>query len=73
MTLSASAAWRGQTPPRISDSLDSPELAAAYDRFGMLQFDHGQQLVALFISRGEKASSISARAQDAWQPMLRRL
>jgi ubiquinone/menaquinone biosynthesis C-methylase UbiE len=61
MTLSASAARRGQTPPRISVSLDSPELAAAYDRFGMLQFDHGKQLVALLqIARGESVLDIGA-------------
>lgn len=60
MTLSASVARRGQTP-RISDSLDSPELAAAYDRFGMLQFEHGKQLVALLhIARGERVLDVGA-------------
>jgi len=61
MTHSASAARRGQTQPVISDSLDSPELAAAYDRFGMVQFEHGKQLVALLhISQGESVLDIGA-------------
>ena len=61
MALSASAARRGQTPPLISDSLDSPELAAAYDRFGILQFEHGKQLIALLhIVRGERVLDIGA-------------
>jgi SAM-dependent methyltransferase len=61
MTLSASAVRRGQTPPLISDSLDSPELAAAYDRFGMLQFEHGKRLTELLhIARGESVLDIGA-------------
>ncbi len=61
MTHSASAAQRGQTQPLISNSLDSPELAAAYDRLGMLQFEHGKQLAALLhIARGESVLDIGA-------------
>ncbi len=61
MTHSSSAALRGQTQQRISAGLDSPELAAAYDRFGMLQFEHGKQLVALLqIERGESVLDIGA-------------
>jgi SAM-dependent methyltransferase len=45
----------------ISDNLDSPELAAAYDRFGLLQFEHGKQLTALLkIARGERVLDIGA-------------
>jgi arsenite methyltransferase len=61
MTHSASAALRGQTQPVINASLDSPQLAAAYDRFGMLQFEHGKKLVALLhIARGESVLDIGA-------------
>ena len=60
-THSDSAARRGQIRPPISASLDSPELAAAYDRFGTLQFEHGKQLVALLdIARGESVLDIGA-------------
>lgn len=59
MTHSASAALRGQTV--ISASLDSPELAAAYDRFGTLQFEHGKLLVArLQIAPGDSVLDIGA-------------
>jgi arsenite methyltransferase len=61
MTHSPLAAWRGQTEPLIRANLDSPELAAAYDHFGMLQFEHGKQLVALLhIARGESVLDIGA-------------
>lgn len=61
MTHSASAARRGQTQALISASLDLPELAAAYDRFGMLQFEHGKELVALLgIAPGESVLDIGA-------------
>ena len=61
MTHSASAARRGQTGPLISASFDSPELAAAYDRFGVLQFEHGKELVALLhIAPGESVLDIGA-------------
>ena len=61
MTHSASAALRGQTQTLISASLDLPELAQAYDRFGMLQFQHGKQLVALLhLARGESVLDIGA-------------
>jgi arsenite methyltransferase len=61
MTHSASAALRGQTRTVISASLDSPELAAAYDRFGMLQFEHGKLLVALLqIAPGDSVLDIGA-------------
>ena len=61
MTHSASAARRGQTGPLISASLDSPLLAAAYDRFGVLQFEHGKQLLALLhIAPGESVLDVGA-------------
>ena len=61
MTHSASTAPRGQTQALISASLDSPVLAAAYDRFGVLQFEHGKQLVALLhVARGESVLDIGA-------------
>ena len=61
MTHSASAALPGQTQPLINASLDSPELAAAYDHFGKLQFEHGKKLVALLhIARGENVLDIGA-------------
>lgn len=61
MSLSASAGRRSQTAPLISDSLDSPELAAAYDHFGMLQFEHGKQLTELLhIARGESVLDVGA-------------
>jgi len=61
MTHSASTTLGGQTQPLLNPSLDSPELAAAYDRFGMLQFEHGKQLVALLhIVRGERVLDIGA-------------
>ena len=61
MTHSAPAALGGQTQPLIRASLNSPELAAAYDRFGMLQFDHGKQLVALLhIARRESVLDVGA-------------
>jgi ubiquinone/menaquinone biosynthesis C-methylase UbiE len=61
MTQSASAAVRTQTEPAISASLDSPELAAAYDRFGMVQFEHGKELLALLhIAPGNSVLDIGA-------------
>jgi len=61
MTRSASAARHGQIQPLISASLDSPELAAAYDHLGMLQFEHGKELVGLLhIARGERVLDIGA-------------
>ena len=61
MTHSASAVMRGQTQPAISASLDSPELAAAYDRFGMVQFEHGKELLALLhIAPGDSVLDIGA-------------
>ena len=61
MTHSPSAAVRGHPEPLISASLDSPELAAAYDRLGIVQFEHGKQLVALLqIAPGEKVLDIGA-------------
>jgi arsenite methyltransferase len=61
MTHSPSAVLRSQTQPAISTSLDSPELAAAYDRFGVLQFEHGKQLVALLhITPGDSVLDIGA-------------
>jgi arsenite methyltransferase len=61
MTYPASAAPRGQTQPRISASLDSPELAAAYDRLGTRQLEHGKQLVALLaVAPGNHVLDIGA-------------
>ena len=61
MAQSTSVALRGQIQPIVSASLDSPELAAAYDNVGMLQFEHGKQLVALLhIARGESVLDIGA-------------
>jgi ubiquinone/menaquinone biosynthesis C-methylase UbiE len=61
MKSSASAALRGQTQPAISASLDSPELAAAYDRFGVVQFEHGKELLALLhIAPGDSVLDIGA-------------
>ena len=61
MTQSASAAVRGQTQPAVSAGLDSPELAAAYDRSGMLQFEHGKELLALLhIAPGHSVLDIGA-------------
>jgi arsenite methyltransferase len=61
MTHSASTGRRGQIQPLISASLDSRELAAAYDRFGILQFEHGKQLVALLrIAPGESVLDVGA-------------
>jgi SAM-dependent methyltransferase len=61
MTQSASAALRSQIQPSISAGLDSPELAAAYDRFGMVQFEHGKELLALLgIAPGNNVLDIGA-------------
>lgn len=61
MTHSASAALHGQIQPAISADHDSPELAAAYDRFGTLQFEHGKLLVALLqIAPGDSVLDIGA-------------
>jgi len=61
MTRSASAPLHGQSQPLISAGLDSPLLAAAYDRFGVLQFEHGKELVALLhIVRGESVLDVGA-------------
>jgi arsenite methyltransferase len=61
MTHSASARLRGKSEPVISASLDSPELAAAYDRFGVLQFEHGKQLVALLhVAPGDNVLDVGA-------------
>lgn len=61
MTLSASISLHDKIRPLISADLDSPVLAAAYDRFGMLQFEHGKELVALLhIAPGESILDIGA-------------
>ena len=61
MTHSASVPLGGQAQPIISASLDSPELAAAYDRYGVLQFEHGKQLMALLhIAPGDNVLDVGA-------------
>ena len=47
--------------PVIDLSLDTPELAATYDKVSVLQFDYGKELIrALNISAGERVLDIGA-------------
>src|SRR6516225_6683835 len=52
---------RGFSEPGIALHRDTPELAAAYDRTSLYQFENGKQLVsALNISDGERVLDIGA-------------
>ena len=60
--MSASSAITGvSSEPGIGLNRDTPELAAAYDRTSLYQFENGKQLVsALNISDGERVLDIGA-------------
>jgi ubiquinone/menaquinone biosynthesis C-methylase UbiE len=60
--MSASSGITGaSSEPTIDLSLDTPELAATYDKISVRQLEHGKELIAtLNISSGERVLDIGA-------------